>query len=205
MMCSGLGIPLFLFAAIGVPIQAGPISYTITFTGGPILPTAGSFQYDPASPQFTDFTVEWDGYTFDLTGSANSPYFGGGAESDPCLEGKTGAAASFLMLSQFPSTPCDGWGVAWSAAAYPGFSPRGFDFVASAAPSRTITVSYHQGGVAYGGADVGGGSWSIGQPGVPEPSTFIPIALAGVSLARKRIAQRLRRVIPKNRWLPPRR
>jgi hypothetical protein len=193
------GIPLLLCAAIGAPIaEAAPIPYTIAFTGGPTLPTSGSFKYDPTSPLFTDFLVEWNGFTFDLTASANDPYITGGADTDVCLQGTAGAAASFLLLSLFPTSPCEGWAVSWDAYGAIGTPPQAFSFSSTAPPDKTVSVYLVYGGVGYGYV-TGSGSWSIEQQTVPEPSAFIPITLAGVLLARKRIAQGLRQATRKNR------
>ena len=62
-------------AAICAPAaHAGTLTtYNITFTGGSPNPTMGSFTYDSTNPQFSNYTVIWDGITFDLTSSANSP------------------------------------------------------------------------------------------------------------------------------------
>jgi hypothetical protein len=70
-------------------------TYNITFTGGSPNPTMGSFTYDSTNPQFSNFTVLWDGITFDLTSSANSPTF-----CDPgCKEVESGAKYAFRFLS----------------------------------------------------------------------------------------------------------
>ena len=47
-------------------------TYTIIFNGTGLLPTAGSFTYDPDTQVFTNFMVKWNGTDFDLTSSANS-------------------------------------------------------------------------------------------------------------------------------------
>jgi hypothetical protein len=56
-----------------------PSTYNITFAAypgqSPVLPTFGSFTYDASQPltsRFSHFTVDWNGYTFDLTGAANN-------------------------------------------------------------------------------------------------------------------------------------
>src|SRR5579863_7894850 len=60
--------------------DASPLSYDIDFTAFNFMgppPTSGSFTYDASAAigsQFSDFTVVWDGLTFDLTAAANNPY-----------------------------------------------------------------------------------------------------------------------------------
>jgi Bacterial Ig-like domain (group 3) len=69
---------------------SGPRNYTINFAGsGVILPTAGSFTYDPAVG-FTNFQVQWFGASFDFTAAANN--------ASGC--GTSGPALAFALLSQ---------------------------------------------------------------------------------------------------------
>jgi hypothetical protein len=183
MLRIGLSIA-FLFVAVCVPIAAaGTIHYTITFSGGPMLPTAGSFNYDPDSPHFTDFVVQWDNYTFDLTESANAPFTSDYYEADPWFQGTTGAAASFLMLSECSSSPCNGWTVSWSGGRNPNYWGGWFEFKAVGPESQIFQVWYDWNqGVTYGQLDGASGSWSINSQVVPEPSLLIllGIGLAGV-------------------------
>jgi hypothetical protein len=108
MMRHQLGISILLLAAIGPPAAMADLldstTYTINFTGGPLLPTAGSFTYDPDTPNFTNFLVTWDGVPFDLTSAANDPIIGIGG-NPPCIGAATGAAATFLLLSGACSPP----------------------------------------------------------------------------------------------------
>ena len=61
-------------------IAAHASTYTITFTGTGLVPTSGSFNYDPVNG-FSNFLVYWPqilGTTpFDLTSAANNPIGGG--------------------------------------------------------------------------------------------------------------------------------
>ena len=87
--------------------RAAAITYDITFTSNGDLPV-GSFTYDAAVPAFTNFLVQWNGLTFDLTSAANSP-FDDGASGPACLGGLTGAAASFVWLSPGCQTFNNSW------------------------------------------------------------------------------------------------
>jgi hypothetical protein len=67
-------------AAMADPIDLTP--YTLSFSGSPLLPSSGSFTYDPDTPHFTSFLVTWQGIIFDLTSSANATWY---LDNGPCL------------------------------------------------------------------------------------------------------------------------
>ena len=102
-------LPLFVLA-LPLALRADVVTtYDITFTGTGTLPTSGSFTYDSTVPQFSDFIVDWDGFTFNLTSGANSPYIYDGTPA--CIGTNTGAAAGFAIL-----TTCNGAGASsWNA------------------------------------------------------------------------------------------
>ena len=180
-----------VFVALCAPVaEAGPIHYTITFAGGPILPASGSFDYDAAAPQFTDFVVDWDGWTFDLTGSANSPFISEDDAADPWFQGTTGAAASFLLLSGCSSSPCNGWTVYWAASRDTSQPGGRFEFMAFGPESQIINVwdQWSQ-DVIWGTPDSANGSWSIDAQGVPDPGSTLllfGIGLVGLGAWRRR-------------------
>ncbi len=180
-------------AVVGIAsrMDAAAIKYTITFTGGTPLPTSGSFKYDATSFTFTDFTVDWSGYTFDLTVAASFPYINPGAGVSACLSGATGAEATFLVLSSSPGSECRGIESGWHALVSPEWSGFLFSTVwADGSWMRVPPVAYVPDLETFPGS----GGWSIAEESaVPEPSTFIQITLAGVLLARKRRAARERR------------
>jgi hypothetical protein len=72
-------------------------NYTINFTGSSILPTSGSFTYDSAMPGLSNFIVVWDGFTFNLTSSANNPTVV--PPLPGCVPAGAGPAESFALLS----------------------------------------------------------------------------------------------------------
>src|SRR5258705_7053020 len=82
--------------------NASPVHYTFNFTlqSGNVLPTSASFDYDASAPAFTNFSVPWNGLTFNLTGSANSPIVIGSVYQTSC--GLSGAALTFAFLSHAP-------------------------------------------------------------------------------------------------------
>lgn len=88
-----LGRLLLLIGIVSSVAVATPINYTINFNVccGPV-PT-GSFTYDASQPvgsQFSNFDVIWDGRTYDLTSTANSPL----------------TAITYLMEDAPPGTGC---------------------------------------------------------------------------------------------------
>jgi hypothetical protein len=103
-----------LFVALGsVPARADiDFSYDIHFTcdaktPGCLLPTFGTFTYDSTTHTFTNFEVDWDGIATDLVSAANAgPSVVG---SQACLNGKTGAAASFLVMTGCPFDLYEPW------------------------------------------------------------------------------------------------
>ena len=130
--CS-LGIVLLVVGVCGLPgANAAPIDYTITFqTTGGVAPTAGSFTYDSNTPIFSNFLVEWAGFSYDITFSANNPLLLG---TPPCLGGAAGPTATFAMLSG----DCNGAGAFWEAVDQNGE----IDFVRwKSAPTNTSPAS----------------------------------------------------------------
>jgi hypothetical protein len=101
---------LFLFLlAFPLVLRADVVTtYDITFTGTGILPTSGSFTYDSTVPQFSNFIVDWEGFTFDLTSAANNPTIFDGTPS--CIASNTGAAAGFAILTTCNSPGNASWG-----------------------------------------------------------------------------------------------
>jgi len=100
---------LFLiFLAVPLARRADTVTtYAITFSGGGTIPTSGSFTYDSAVPQFSNFIVDWGGLSFDLTASANNPYVDGGSPS--CIGSSTHAAARLAILTTCNSAGDEGW------------------------------------------------------------------------------------------------
>lgn len=79
--------------------QAASVHYTLTFAElsynpGVLLPTSGSFNYDPVSPTFSNFLLQWNGIDFDLSASANAPQVQP-FSPPPCLSETSGALESF--------------------------------------------------------------------------------------------------------------
>jgi hypothetical protein len=123
-------IPL-LFTAISVPnVHADIITnYTIDFTLRNGSPDAtGSFAYDYSTSLFTNFTVMWDTFTFDLTSVANNPFIDTGDGPLPtCLTATAGASASLSLLLDCGGGGPGSWGSGLKVTGLPiGFSFSGF-------------------------------------------------------------------------------
>jgi len=82
-------------------------------SAGTLLPTSGSFTYDSTADTFSDFDVTWNGVTYDLTASANSPGAGSGGVPS-CIGSLTGAAASFALLDGACASPGPSFSTQWA-------------------------------------------------------------------------------------------
>jgi hypothetical protein len=93
-----------LLTAISLPVRASSVNYTINFTtsSGSPGPTSGSFTYDSSTGTFSNFVVAWDGYSFNLTSSANAPF---DAHPSGCTGEASTGAFSFALLSQALTCP----------------------------------------------------------------------------------------------------
>jgi hypothetical protein len=189
---SALGM-LSLLMFIGESRALGAaMPYTINFT--PLfgtLPTSGSFDYDSSTSTFTNFSVVSDGFSFDLTGVANSPLIVG---TVPCLGGATGGAATFALMT----TPCAPQTPNWLFYDASEISV-GFRFATGSDPDYRIDT----GSVTdYIKIDVGAPQvYSAAFPhfaqgefttsgSVPEPGSIL-LTLAGLGfVVRRRIANR---------------
>jgi hypothetical protein len=170
-----------LLLALGaIPALAAPLYYTIDST---ILsthdiyaPMTGSFDYDPTlTDSFTNFTVGWDGLTFDLTASANNPTL---YAASTCIGGATGAAATFAFLN------C-GNGAAWYAAED---TTTGIGFVTligrdTPGGANTATI---QAGPSLSDSNIAdSGTFTIAQA-VPEPRSYALMLIGLCVLTGKR-------------------
>jgi hypothetical protein len=91
---------LVAVAAGWAPALADPVTYDINFstTSGSPAPGSGSFTYDP-SVGFSDFIVDWDGITFNLTNAANAPTQSK-SEQGHCSGSVSTPATGFSIISQ---------------------------------------------------------------------------------------------------------
>lgn len=189
-LCAMIANLVAAFSA--APLAAAPTHYDFTFTltSGGIAPTSGAFDYDGSTRVFTDFIVNWNGLTFDLTASANAPIVLGTIYPAQC--GVTGAALTFAFLSHdtcidtFVRVDSD----IWIAQIPLDFSrPQLFAFDAiSFLPSSEIaidaTAPYEVNQPPTPASSVG--RWTItadGDPSaMPEPGSLALLALGAASL-----------------------
>ncbi len=173
---------LLIAVACGVPPAMADVvdqvTYTINFTGSGILPTSGSFTYDPDTTTFTSFLVTWNGTTFDLTSGANAPVLG--TPDPPCLGGATGAAASFDLLTG-ACPPVPGFFTLWEGQRRASFGDSFFGFAtisSSNANDQILVSDIISDNPAF---NLGGsGEWSVTPAGTatPEPSSLLLGALS---------------------------
>lgn len=119
--CGLLGLASILLGG-AVQVHASPVLYDIDFTSffNPNPPISGSFDYDASAPvgsQFSDFTVIWEGFTFDLTAAANNPV-SRNSDTSTCIP-STDSAGFFAGLLN-PDN-CLSLGTVWAAdVGFPG-------------------------------------------------------------------------------------
>jgi len=170
-----LTLLLGLVSAAGFT-PAAPVLYDISFTGGTGLPpTSGTFLYDAAVPVFSNFFVLWNGFTFDLTASANSATITG-----PCDTAGPAAADAFAFLT----TPAcnDGWSVVQFSSPVVNFY-----FVSNSGPSFPIDAS----ATTTIGQVFAAGDFSVSES-VPEPTTLWLVLSGGVFFTWQRRRQKIR-------------
>jgi hypothetical protein len=181
-------IPIvLLFVAIGAPnARAGSITdYTIHFhcfsSGGCLPQPAGVFVYDDSTNQFIQFSVMWDGDSFDLTSAANSPDITGGGP--PCIGGATGPQATLALMTTCDSSEGTDWLGQLDGSGQPLFQIFTHDFFPG------IDISEAVAGPPPANDAAGFVTSSVTSSATPEPDTFVLfgtglVALAGV-LRRK--------------------
>lgn len=154
-----------------VHAHAAPTLYNINFvlssgTPGAPAPTSGTFLYDPAGPAFSSFSVIWNGISFDLTSSANSPSVIGA-----CATSAPDVADVFEMLR----VGCAGDSREWSAII--GIPFAQFSFTSHSLGSETEIVAETPISRTLPPASASG-TWSIAAT-VPEP-TSLSLMAAGI-------------------------
>lgn len=156
---------------VSVSATAAPILYNINFTTtSGIAPTTGSFTYDSAIPAFTSFTVVWNGLTFDLTSSANTPFLDGACDTPAADPGD---------LFRILSGECGTNEKAWYAIVGGGFATYTQigdftypDLGYANAYLPTLPNAIQQGGQ---------GTYTISA--VPEPASIVSAVIGGILLA----------------------
>jgi hypothetical protein len=173
-----------LASGAGSTTRADTITtYTINFTTtfGP-APTSGSFTYDSTTPGFTNFLVVWNGVTFDLTSSANSPLVG----ATGCAgEAPTPAYAFSLLTRALVGCTVNYF---WLAASFPFESEFLFEAIAPSFLTRDVIFDVV---IVTPNRLEGFGSWGSTISPVPEPATVMLLGSGLLALwgaLRRRLA-----------------
>jgi hypothetical protein len=175
---------LLLAGVLTLPLPAAPVSYRIDFTGGSAmgsLPPTGFFDYD-AGGQFSNFLVQWNGATLDLTSAANVPSLAA-SPGTGCDSAAPDAAYGFLMMSQTAANCTMPAQYAWSGLFFAGAAVQ-FSFVLNVTNGPSISQDVIGGMTTLNVPmspmmDMGSGGWSVSQvTSVPEPSSLAMGAIA---------------------------
>lgn len=164
-------------------MHAASITYDINFTCDPttpscLLPTSGTFTYNTTTDSFTNFVVDWDGHTSNLASAANAGPSSIG--SNPCLDGKTGGAASYLLMTDCPFALYEPWLANTGGA---------FAFSASVNVNNYTSIRAAISGLPNG-APQAYGDFTLTE--TPEPSAYIlTLTMIGFILLTMRKTKRL--------------
>lgn len=163
-----------------------PITYNFVWSGQSPLPTSGSFTYDSSLTQFTNFTIVWDGYTFNFLPVVNST-----VSSSGCGNITTQQIFNFLTAANTSECNPGPDKLTWQGlisgqyAIFNLFNTDGgqgvTDIELSVSDQLAITGSF--GPIS--------GLYSVTPASVPEPSTlFLALAGGGLLLGKRMGARR---------------
>jgi len=168
-----------LFVGLGAP-AAFADTYTINFTVTFGIPApSGAFTWDGTS--FSNFIVNWDGFSFDLTSAANAPIVTG----TQC--GTSSAAASFALLNgTVVCSPNNTPTPLWKSDSSIDFLGQ-FAFIETSLPGPSnseILITAQQAGLSNAPSNNPEGTWTIADTTVatPEPGTLSSLSLGMVGL-----------------------
>jgi PEP-CTERM motif len=191
---------VLLLAAIGAPKANADDSvtdYSINFTqtGGSLasVPT-GSFVYDNTTNTFSDFSVDWDGFVFDLTSAANDPEITTPLPS--CLKSSSGAHAALSLLTDCANSTTDYW-----YAEIPQNGLEEFDMQNDSADADGVVLNLLEDGAGANGGNgpISYGSFTTtvtGSTAAPEPASgvllLLGLGLVGFGLLTQKVRARSR-------------
>jgi hypothetical protein len=174
-VAKALALVVLSVAGLESHAYASPIVYDFNWIseGNLPLPTSGSFTYDSAAAvgsQFSDFVVDWDGFSFNFTANANSA-----TVSSTC--GAVTSPQIFQFLTGTPECTPTPNTFSWIGNAG-GPSPTFNIFDTSGLGTTDIELGASSGTQVTGSPAPVSGLYSVSTASTPEPSMFI-VLLAG--------------------------
>jgi hypothetical protein len=168
---------IFAGALSNPPAFAGPVAYTLSFTSTVgTAPSSGSFTYDAAVPEFTDFLVVWEGAGFDFTAWANQPSTSG---HDPICLDSTALITFKLLSGECSNAPI--WDFFSQSSPFGG-PAAGFFSIHGDNQPRTPFIYGDPGFPLFGGPPAYGGLSIIQtDSSAPEPGTAALLLVAALA------------------------
>jgi hypothetical protein len=180
-------VSALILAGFSAPLFANPVHYTISFTSTfSTMPTDGSFTYDSATGIFSNFLVDWNNETFDLSADANAR---NGAATLQCPGEAPTTSFAFDLMAQTLNgcTPSSDYAFFWNVQTGNPAKPY-FNFAAAFDGTTFDSI----GGFNLTDFREASGGWTVY---VPEPGiySFILAELGLLGFVRKKAARRKRR------------
>lgn len=179
-----------LFVALGLPVFAST-TYDISFMEtleqfGGTAPSAGSFTYDGST--FTNFTVTWEGLTFDLTAAANAPFIDG----EGCDSEASNPQFGFVLMSQAATNCASNSAYSWGGNDLPPSSGNQTAFFFTLQNGLSAQDTIQSGGQAGNTVDTqvqASGTWTITAE-TPEPASFGLVLLGTLAVGLRRYSRK---------------
>jgi hypothetical protein len=179
-------LALLLAAVPALAATTYEINFTVTDPLGAPSPTSGSFTWDGST--FSNFTVKWQGITFDLTASANAPALLG---ATGCNGEASTPSYGFILITQTATgcKPIPGAAYIWSAADLSASQGKQSTFVfgyGNGTPPEDEILDYEVGNIPPGDSVVvANGKWTLTAE-APEPGSLGLVLLGTLAVGLRR-------------------